>query len=91
MRLNTAREILRRINIGSMPMAKFSLNKTERIMAKIKFAAGPAKEISAESLWGFLRLKGSNGTGLAQPNGKGRRPLAKRMVVTISKVVPVGS
>jgi len=49
-----------------------NLKKIERIIARIKFAPGPAKEISAESLWGFLRLYGSNWTGLAQPKGKGR-------------------
>lgn len=79
-RLNTAREMLRRINIGSIPKRKerdekgeeISLKAIERTTAKIKLAAGPANDIRAESLWGFLRLYGSNWTGLAQPKGKGR-------------------
>lgn len=99
MRLNTASEILRRINIGSIPKMKENeekgkepnLKKIERIVAKIKFAPGPANDIRAESLWGFLRLYGSNGTGLAQPKGKGRYPKAVSIAVIKSRVVPAGS
>lgn len=42
----------------------------ERMVARIKFEAGPAKAIKAESRLGCLRLKGSKGTGLPQPNLK---------------------
>lgn len=57
-RLNIAKEILRRMKIGRIPKRKenkengeeISLKMTERIMAKTKFAAGPANDIKAESL-----------------------------------------
>lgn len=66
--------------MGNIPKRKeknengeeMSLKMTERATAKIRLAPGPAKDIKAESLWGFLRLYGSNCTGFAQPKGKGR-------------------
>src|SRR3989344_8958679 len=36
--------------------------------ARIMLDTGPAREIMALSLFGFSRLKGSNCTGLPQPN-----------------------
>ncbi len=68
------------MKIGRIPKRKeknengeeMSLKRTERTTANIKLAPGPANDIRAESLWGFLRLYGSNCTGLAQPKGKGR-------------------
>ena len=98
-RLNTASEIFKRMKIGSIPKAnekkengeEMSLKAIERTTAKIKLAEGPANDIKAESLWGFLRLYGSNGTGLAQPKGKGRYPKAVRIAVIKSSVVPAGS
>lgn len=44
-----------------------SLAAKDKRMAKIKFEAGPAKAIIAESRFGFRRLNGSKGTGLPQP------------------------
>lgn len=57
-----------------------------KITAKIRFEAGPAKPISPISFLGFLRLKGSIGTGLAAPIMIGepvvRRISGRRMLVT---------
>lgn len=43
----------------------------ERRTARRIFARGPAKDIKAESFLGSFKLKGSTGTGFAQPNTKG--------------------
>ena len=59
-----AREILRTMKTGSMSKRKengekgnkLSLRIIERMIAKIRLAPGPANDIRAESLWGFLRL-----------------------------------
>ena len=47
-----------------------SLVARESMVAKIRFEAGPARAIRAESLLGCFKLKGSKGTGLPQPNLK---------------------
>ncbi len=47
---------------------KMSLRMIESMLARIRFEAGPASEISAESRLGFWRLKGSNCTGRPHPN-----------------------
>ena len=45
-----------------------SLAAIERRVARMRLEAGPARAIRAESLLGCLKLKGSKGTGLPQPN-----------------------
>jgi len=60
------RGVARRVRIGQ----PVSLAAKERIVARIKFEAGPARAIRAESRLGCLKLKGSKGTGLPQPNLK---------------------
>ncbi len=47
-----------------------SLAVRERRVARIRFEAGPARAIRAESRLGCFRLKGSKGTGLPQPKRK---------------------
>lgn len=89
-RLKTAKEILRRMK-GEIKGRKLNLKIIDKSVASIKLAPGPAKEMMAESLWGFLRLYGSNCTGLAQPNGKGKKPLTVRKAVAKRRVVPTGS
>ena len=53
------------------------------IKAIIRLEAGPAAEIRAEPVLGFLRLYGLNGTGLPQPisiNNKARVPKTREKI-----------
>ncbi len=61
------------------------------IIAKAKFDKGPANEINAASLLGFLRLNGSNRTGFAQPKGITGIPIDLIITNTKRRVVPMGS
>ena len=56
-RLKIASETFKITN-GTAIMAKIGINLAiiERVKARIKFEAGPAKEIIAESLLGFFKL-----------------------------------
>ena len=68
-----------------------SLKIIENIIATRKFERGPAKEIKAASRLGFFKLKGSNGTGFAQPKGMTGIPMARMTTRTRRRVVPTGS
>lgn len=52
---------------GEKGFINISLSRIAEIIAKLRFDSGPAREMSAASRLGFLRLYGSNLTGLAQP------------------------
>mgnify|MGYP001591387580 CR=1 FL=1 len=82
-----------RIIKGTTKIDKAGLRRAriETNNATNKFDAGPAKEISAESRRGFLRLYGSNSTGFAQPNGITGAPSARIIDKPNSRVVPIGS
>ena len=70
-RLKIASEMFIMIMRGITPASKLSATKKletiDKIMARIMLLAGPARAINAVSLLGFLRLYGSNSTGLPQP------------------------
>lgn len=91
-RLKIANDTFNIIN-GTAKIAKtgFNLAMTETISATNKFDAGPAKDITAESLRGFFRLYESNSTGFAHPNGITGAPKALMTDKTNSIVVPTGS
>lgn len=65
-----------------------TLKKIDKIIARMMFESGPAKEMRAKSFFGFFKLYGSTGTGFAQPNRKGdlniSRVMGRIMVPNIS-------
>ena len=67
-----------------MPSTGVNFKIKESIIAKIKLETGPAKDTSAESLLGFFKLIGLNGTGFPHPKPSSN----KNMVPTGSKCAP---
>ncbi len=60
-------------------------------MAIIRLETGPAAEIRAEPVLGFLRLYGLKGTGLPQPipiNSKARVPKTSKCEIGLSVSLP---
>jgi len=80
-RLNNARLILREINPSRIMLTEVGTVARRRIRASRKarmtLLAGPARAIRAVSFLGFLRLYGSKGAGLPQPN----RPVIRMVSV----------
>jgi len=79
------------IRIKEMAIKGVNLRSKDKSVAKIRLLVGPAKEMRAESFLGFLRLKGSKGTGFPQPKRKKtsmRVPMGSRWAKGLRLILP---